>query len=185
MISQNIWLVTPKQPTMQDFQLRPWTLDDLGSLVHHANNWNIAKNLTDAFPHPYTEESGRAFIAMATKDDLTRIFAIEVDGQAVGGIGLHPQSDIHRMNAEMGYWLAEPYWGRQIMRRAIRQMVEYGFKHFDIDRIFARPFGTNIASQRVLESAGFHFEAHFTKTLYKSGEFLDELFYGIRRAEVV
>jgi RimJ/RimL family protein N-acetyltransferase len=170
---------------MQEFKLRPWRLEDLGSLVHHANNWNIAKNLTDAFPHPYTEESGRAFIAMATKDDLTRIFAIEVDGQAVGGIGIHPQSDIHRMNAEMGYWLAEPYWGRQIMRRAVRQMVEYGFQHFELDRIFARPFGTNIGSQRVLESAGMQFEAHFTKTLYKSGEYLDEIFYGIRRADVV
>ncbi len=94
--------------------LRPWALSDLDSLVMYANNWNIAKNLTDKFPFPYTESSGRGFIEYATKDAHNYLFAIDIDGQAVGSIGIHPQDDIHRKNAELGYWLAEPFWGRGI-----------------------------------------------------------------------
>ena len=108
---------------------------------------------------------------------------IDVNGEAVGGIGLHPKEDIERMNAELGYWLAEPFWGKGIITKAITQIVDFGFKTYDITRIFARPFGTNLASQRVLEKAGFKFECKFEKTLLKNGEMLDELFYSIRRKE--
>ena len=86
-------------------------------------------------------------------------------------------------NAELGYWLAEPFWGKGIITKAIKQIVDFGFKTYDITRIFARPFGTNIASQRVLEKSGFKFECKFEKTLLKNGEMLDELYYSIRRNE--
>ncbi|MCB9035719.1 MAG: GNAT family N-acetyltransferase [Lewinellaceae bacterium] len=166
---------------MTPFHLRPWSLGDLDSLVKFGDNFNIAKNLTDQFPHPYTSEKGKTFIEYATRNDPPNILAIEVNGQAAGGIGIHPQSDIHRKNAELGYWLAEPYWGQGIVTRAIPQMVDYGFQHWDINRIFARPFGTNIASQRVLEKAGFVLEARLEKTIFKNGEYLDELIYAVRR----
>jgi RimJ/RimL family protein N-acetyltransferase len=67
-----------------------------------------------------------------------------------------------------------------IISKAIPQMIEYGFKTFDIDRIFARPFGSNFASQKVLEKAGFKLEARLSKTLFKNGEYQDELIYAIR-----
>lgn len=164
------------------FQLRPWTLHDLDSLVKYGNNASIAKFMTDQFPHPYTAEKGKAFIAFATQNNPIHIFAIDVNGEAVGGIGLHPQADIHQKNAELGYWLAEPYWGKGIITEAVKQMVAFGFSTYPINRIFARPFGTNIASQKVLEKAGFILEARFEKTLYKQGEYLDELVYAIRRS---
>lgn len=163
------------------FRLRPWTIDDIDSLVKYANNPNIAKFMTDAFPHPYTIDSGKAFIAFATKDTPNRIFAIDVGGEAVGGIGIHPQSDIQRKNAELGYWLGEPFWGRGIITNAVKQAVDFAFLTFDIDRIYARPFGTNIPSQRVLEKNNFLFEAKFENVLYKDGEYQDELFYSILR----
>jgi len=164
-----------------DFKLRPWKLEDLDSLVKHANNISIAKFMTDGFPHPYTIENGKAFISFATKDTPVHIFAIDVNGQAVGGIGIHPQSDIHKMNAELGYWLAEPFWGQGIITRAIKEIIDLAFKTYDIDRVFARPFGTNKVSQRVLEKCGFILEARFEKTLFKNGEYLDELIYAVRR----
>jgi len=164
-----------------DFKLRPWNLNDLESLVKYANNYNIAKNLTNQFPHPYTKENGEVFITMATKKDPLTIFAIEINGQASGGIGLHLQQDIHCKNAELGYWLAEPYWGKGIITSAIKQMVAYGFKTFEIDRIFARPFENNIGSQKVLKKSGFILEGKFDKTLYKNGEYLDELIYAVRK----
>ncbi|MBT8317574.1 MAG: GNAT family N-acetyltransferase [Lutibacter sp.] len=163
------------------FILRQWNLKDIESLVKYANNSKIAANLTDQFPHPYTKEHGEAFIKMATKNSPDRIFAIEINGEASGGIGLHFQTDIHKKNAELGYWLAEPYWGKGIMTKVVLQMIDYGFKTFEIDRIFARPFGTNIGSQKVLEKAGFILEGKFEKTLFKQGEYLDELIYAIRK----
>ena len=164
-----------------DFRLRPWTIEDLESLVRFANNFNIAKNLMDVFPHPYSIENGKAFIDIATKNTPPNILAIEVNGEAAGAIGLHPQSDVYRRNAELGYWLAEPYWGKGIITRTIVQMVDYGFKHFDIDRVYARPFAHNIGSQRALEKAGFVLEARLEKTILKNGVMIDELIYAVRR----
>ena len=163
------------------FTIRPWTLNDLSSLVKYANNWNIAKNMTDHFPFPYTELDGEEFIEFATQDYPIHIFAIDIGGQAAGGIGIHPQEDIHRKNAELGYWLAEPFWGQGIMTQAVSQMIAFAFNTYDINRVFARPFGTNKASQRVLEKTGFILEGKFEKVVYKKGELIDELIYAIRR----
>ncbi|HLC82850.1 MAG TPA: GNAT family protein [Bacteroidia bacterium] len=164
-----------------NFNLRPFTINDLDSFVKYANNPKIANNLTDKFPHPYTQENGKVFLERAIKNTPTNIFAIDINGEACGGIGIHPQEDVQRKNAELGYWLAEPFWGNGIISKAIPQIVEYGFKNFDITRIYARPYGTNNASQRVLEKAGFTLEGKFEKTLFKNGEFLDEWIYAIRK----
>ncbi len=163
------------------FILRPWQTDDLESLVINANNPNIAKFMTDAFPHPYTHEAGLSFLSFATQGNPTHIFAIEVEGKAAGGIGIHPQSDIMRKNAELGYWLGENYWGRGIISLAIPQMLDFAFKTYDITRVYARPFGNNPASARVLEKCGFVLEATIHQNIFKNGEFLDELIYGYRK----
>jgi len=162
---------------MINFTLRPFRDSDLSSLVKYANNYNIAKYLTNQFPHPYTDDDGRKFISNVANSTPVNVCAIEVNGEAAGAIGIFPQSDIHQKNAEMGYWLAEPFWGKGITTRAIGQIVEYGFKTFKITRIFSRPFSTNPASQRVLEKAGFVCEARLKNAVYKNGEYMDELIY--------
>ena len=164
-----------------NFTLRPFRDSDLTSLVKYANNYNIAKYLTNQFPHPYTDEDGRKFISSVSNSNPVNVFTIEVNGEAAGAIGIFPQSDIHEKNAEMGYWLAEPFWGNGIMTRAIGETVEYGFKTFDIILIFARPFSINPASQRVLEKAGFVCEARLKNAIYKNGSYMDELIYSIRK----
>jgi RimJ/RimL family protein N-acetyltransferase len=160
-----------------NFRLRKWNEADLNSLVKYANNWNVAKWMTNGFPHPYTQEDGKAYLSMIANDNPVKVFAIEVNGEAVGSIGIFPQSDIHEKSAEMGYWLAEEYWGKGIMTNAIQEIVEYGFQTFDIVRIYARPFSTNLKSNRVLEKAGFVLEARLKKALFKNGEFMDEIIY--------
>ncbi|HEY9168239.1 MAG TPA: GNAT family protein [Lutibacter sp.] len=162
------------------FKIRPWKMSDVENLVKYANNWNVAKNMTDKFPHPYTESNGKAFIELANKDLPIHLFAIDIDGKAIGGIGIHPKDDIHKNNAELGYWLAEPFWGQGIISNAIKQIVDFAFTTYDINRVFAIPFGTNIASQKVLEKNNFILEGKFDKVLVKNGELLDELVYAIR-----
>ena len=138
--------------------------------------------MMDTFPHPYTKEAGIKFIDMVNKMIPQQVFAIEVDGIASGSIGIFPQTDIRKKNAELGYWLAEPLWGNGIIPKAIVEIVEYGFKTFDINRIFAIPYHINIGSQKALEKAGFTLEVRLEKTLIKNGENLDELIYSIRKS---
>lgn len=161
--------------------LRPWQETDFEDLSAFGNNPQIARFMTDGFPSPYTLDKAKGFIAMANRETPPRILAISQHGKAIGGIGLHPGTDIYRLNAELGYWLGEPFWGKGIMTEAIRQMVVYGFEKWPIDRIFARPFHTNIGSQRALEKAGFTLEARLKGTILKQDEKLDELIYAIRR----
>ncbi len=168
-----VWYVS------RNFSLRNWQDSDTESLTKYANNYNIAKNLTNKFPHPYKRENAMSFIDMM-KDNQS-VFAIVHNGEAIGGVGLHPQSDIFCKNAELGYWLAEPFWGQGIITAAIEQIVAFGFESMDITRIFARPFGSNIASQRVLEKSGFIFEARLPETIFKNNAFEDELIYAVRK----
>ena len=160
-----------------NFKLRKWNEADLTNLVKYANNNNVAKWLTNGFPHPYTQEDGKAYLSSIANDNPTKVFAIDVNGEFVGAIGIFPQSDIHEKSAEIGYWLAEEYWGNGIMTQAIREIVAYGFQTFDIVRIFARPFATNLPSQRILEKAGFTLEARLKNALFKNGEIIDEVIY--------
>lgn len=160
-----------------DYKLRDWKMADAESLAEHANNNNIAKWLTNQFPYPYRKKDAETYIGSILNDNPQRVFAIEVNGEAVGSIGIFPQADIHGKSAEIGYWLSEKYRGNGIMSKAIKDIVDYGFKTFDIVRIYARPFSTNKASQRVLEKAGFELEARLKKALYKNGEYMDELIY--------
>ena len=160
-----------------DIILRKWNEGDLADLVRYANNNNIAKWLTNGFPHPYTQDDAKAFLSSIADDNPTKVFAIEVNREAVGSIGIFPQSDVHEKNAEMGYWLAEAYWGQGIMVKAIQEIVAYGFRTFDIIRIFARPFSGNLNSRKVLQKAGFELEARLKKAIFKNGELMDELIY--------
>jgi len=163
------------------FILRPFTAVDADSLAEYANNYNIARYMTNVFPHPYAKEDAIRFIEMVSQHKPVQVFTIDIEGRASGGIGLFPQADIMCKNAEMGYWLAEPFWGKGIITEAIKQMIEYGFKTWDISRIYARPFGTNIGSQKALEKSGFRLEGRFEKTIFKNGVLEDELVYAIRK----
>lgn len=164
-----------------NIQLKKYELSDAEELVQKANNPNIARFLTDGFPSPYTLEDAHKFIQKFGEQEPTQVFLIMVDDAIAGGIGLHLQSDIMRLNAELGYWVAEELWGKGIASHAIDMIVNYGFDRFEITRIYARPFGSNIASQRVLEKCGFKLEASIAKNIIKNGIVEDELIYAIRK----
>lgn len=163
-------------------KLRAWTTEDLPALVKLANDPSIADNLTNAFPFPYTETFGQRFIEMASSENPVRIFCIEADGEVAGAIGIHPQTDIFFQNAELGYWLGASFRGRGIMTEAVKLAVDLGFRQYPLlQRIFARPFGSNAGSRRVLEKAGFELEAVLRGTIHKNGRTEDEYIFAKRR----
>jgi [ribosomal protein S5]-alanine N-acetyltransferase len=161
--------------------LRHWTEADITSLLKYANDWDIAKYLTDKFPHPYTQEAAEGFIAMTNSHTPHRIYAIDHSGEAIGAIGIHPLSDIYRTSAELGYWIGQQHWGNGYCGQALAQIIPIAFENFDITRLFARTFASNIGSQKVLLHNGFVQEACFTNTILKSNEFSDELVFALRK----
>jgi ribosomal-protein-alanine N-acetyltransferase len=158
--------------------IRDWRLDDAASLANHANNRRVWLALRDAFPHPYTIEDARNFLERATtQNGPEKFYCIEIDGAAVGGIGLRPGEDVHRHTAEFGYWLAEEFWGRGIMTEIVNAFEKYCFENFSLRRLYAEPFSNNPASARVLEKAGFIFEGRLQKNVVKDGKILDSHLY--------
>ena len=170
---------------MAEFTLRPWQASDASSVARYADNEDIAANLRDVFPWPYSYQDAVAFVESCIRNEgkgqLCR--AIEVDGAAVGSIGLFLGTDVYRRSAELGYWLAEPLWGRGIMTAAVAAMCREGFGTWDIVRIHAEPFARNLASRRVLEKAGFALEGTLRRSVFKKGEMLDSCIYALVREE--
>ena len=136
--------------------IRSWKASDVDSLTIHANNRKIWMNLRDAFPHPYTKRDARDFIRAMQDRDPETTFALAVDGEAVGSIGFVLRSDVERVSAEIGYWLAEPLWGRGITSEALVALTKYAIDTHKLTRVYALPFAWNAASCRVLEKAGLH-----------------------------
>jgi len=163
-----------------EFKLRAWHLDDVPSLVRHIDNIRIWNNVRDFLPNPYTEKDAREYILMVTKKVGPRMdFAIDIDGRAVGGIGLIPGSDVERFTVELGYWLGEEYWGNSIMSEAVKQVIQYVFSELAFMKIFAMVFSSNTASMRVLEKAGFEKEAVLKSALIKNGIIMDFHYYSM------
>jgi ribosomal-protein-alanine N-acetyltransferase len=164
-------------------RIRPWKEGDEENLVKYADNKNIARNLRDLFPNPYTLDDARTWIAF-NKDLLPALnMAILLDNDLIGGVGIALKEDIHRKNAEIGYWIAEPFWGKGYATEAVRLMVEYTFRHFDVTRIYASSFDYNAASQRVLEKTGFKMEARLKKALFKNGRYADEIIMALLKED--
>lgn len=158
--------------------LRRWRETDANGMARRANNLKIASQLRDRFPHPYTARHATQFILQAMRTDTDAInFAIEVDGEAVGGIGIVVGKDIERYSAEIGYWLAEDYWGRGIAAEALAMMTTYAFERMNLLRLFAVPFATNLQSTRVLEKAGYVREGILRASAVKYGQPRDQLLY--------
>ena len=163
--------------TLRTCEVRSWHPRDLGSLVTHANNPKVALNLRDRFPSPYTPRDGREFIKMARAMTPECLFAIAVNGEAVGSIGFVMHSDVERVSAEIGYWLGEPFWGRGILTDALKGLTGYAMKTHGLTRIYALPFSWNLASCRVLEKAGYVVEGRLRNSAMKEGKLVDQLQY--------
>lgn len=169
-----------------DFVLRAWCHGDETSLATHADNPLIFNNVRDVFPHPYTLEHARDWVTfnVNSKNQNGTNWVIDVNRQCVGAIGIVLQTDVHRSNAEIGYWLGEAHWGRGIVSEAVGLMTNYAFTHFgQIHRLFAGVFAYNTASMRVLAKNGFVLEATLKEACIKHGQLFDECLYALRRPD--
>lgn len=170
-----------KEEADMECKIRHWKAGDAPQLAKALNNRNIQNNLRDGLPYPYTENDAKDFIkAMLDADkDKTFAFAITLNDTVVGSIGVFRKDNIHFRTAEMGYYIAEPLWGKGLGTSAITQICHYIFDHTNIIRIFAEPFAYNTASCRILEKNGFKYEGTLRSNAEKSGNILDMKMYSL------
>jgi [ribosomal protein S5]-alanine N-acetyltransferase len=124
-------------------------------------------------------EDAKRFLAMVNEREPKTIFAIEYLGEYAGNISLTAGTDVYRKNAEIGYFVAEPFWGKGVATRAVKLITAFGFEQLDIVRIYTGVFSYNKASQRVLEKCGFTREAVFKNAICKNGELWDEVRFAL------
>lgn len=167
-------------------KIRKWKLSDAKDLAIVLSNIKLQDNLRDGLPYPYTEQDGVDYISamLSANENDTFAFAITVDNKVIGSIGVFRQENIHRQTAELGYYIAEEYWGRGIMTEAVKQICEYVFDKSDIIRIYAEPFAYNIASCRVLENARFQYEGTLRSNAVKNGKVIDMKMYSLLKTEM-
>ena len=138
------------------------TPDDAVSFVRHYARQSYAERVPDPF-------------AVVLKDDP--------DGQMVGAVGCHWASRANFV-MELGYWVAEPLWGRGIAAEAGRAVVGYAFENYPpVRRIQARVLVGNPASARVLDKIGFRFEGTHRAAVFRRGRFEDVTMFAVLRDE--
>lgn len=171
------------QISFDKYFIRSYKPADKDSLVKYADNYKIARYLRNSFPHPYTHKDADSWINSAIIQNPELNFAIATSDELIGGIGIIKQEDIYKYSAEIGYWLAQPFWGKGIATGALIATTDYIFNNFDIIRLFAGVFEGNASSARVLEKAGYKFEGTLRKAIYKENTFLNQLLYAILKDE--
>lgn len=164
-----------------EFQLRRFQAEDAPALAKYANNPNIAANMRDVYPYPYTENDAVQYIrdTIAAGEERQLLRAIDIQGEAAGSIGIILGKDVGRKTAEIGYWLGEPFWGHGIVTQAVQAITKTAFTAYDIVRIYGEPFAHNTGSCKALEKAGFQLEGTLRKSIYKNGEIFDSRLYAL------
>jgi RimJ/RimL family protein N-acetyltransferase len=170
------------------FSLSPIVPDDRAALVEHLQAREIWRN-TLYIPYPYTEAEADAWIeervAHRHEQPMETTFALRTDeGTLIGVVGADDLDVGTTHRANLGYWLAKPYWGRGLMTRAARRYVRYAFTRLEVVRLTAEVFHWNEASARVLEKVGFRQEGRLRKHREKDGALVDVLYYGLLREDV-
>jgi RimJ/RimL family protein N-acetyltransferase len=157
----------------EGFVLRPWRMDDLESMVKHANDEQVSRAISDRYPWPYTHEDGRRFLSGEVVDLSQPVFAIEVGGEACGGISLRPGVDERACGAEFGDWLGRARWGQGLMTRVVALFAPWAMQALSLHRLCATVQDDNPASAAVLSNNGFAEEGTQRCAVIKRGRLHD------------
>lgn len=158
-------------------ELRRWQRSDHSRLLAIANNPAVTRNLSHRFPQPYTDADAHAWFDAVASEVLPLNLAIAVDGAVVGNIGLRVGEGDFARSAELGYWLAEPFWGRGLVTAAVCAFVPDAMARLGLVRVYAHAITGNRGSIRVLEKAGFVYEGTLRASAFKRGQVLDRVLY--------
>jgi RimJ/RimL family protein N-acetyltransferase len=163
-------------------EIRP---SDKAAYLEHLKEKAISDH-TLRIPFPYTEADAEEWLALVQKStqEHGQVVNWAIRNEAdflIGGTGFHDLTIGQSHRAEIGYWLARPYWGRGIMTAVVRDRCAFAFAQWNLLKITAHVFAFNPASARVLEKCGFEREGYLKKHYLKNGQLLDAQVYGLLR----
>ncbi len=157
--------------------IRDWDPADKPALARIANDRAVWRNLAHRFPHPYTAADADRWFELLGRTPVPTHWAIAVDGDLAGGIGVDLGEGVDAKTGHFGYWLGRAYWGRGIMTAACGVVSDLVLNRFGLVRLEARVFAWNPASMRVLEKCGFEREGVLRRSICKDGEVIDAVLY--------
>ena len=155
-------------------ELRNYQIEIAAEFAEYRNHPIIFDNGYDKVPNPFTLKDAKEFISVQLEREPAWRKLIYWEGQFVGEIGIDIKKDVFKLSAEMGYFIAEPFWGNGIASKAIKLMTDYAFNNFNIIRIEAGVFAFNKASMRVLEKNDFYLESIRKNAVFKNGKIIDD-----------
>lgn len=156
-------------------------LDDMPAIYEYASNANVAKFLVN-MPEPYQLKDAEFWIKNSwtkfeSKEQYTFAIRLKESNAFIGGIGLIlTQRD---KKANMGYWLAEPFWNQGYMTEALKRVIDFGFNKLKLNKLYASHFLENASSGKVMTKAGMHIEANLKQEFFKNGQFYDVVRYAV------
>jgi [ribosomal protein S5]-alanine N-acetyltransferase len=161
-------------------EIRP---SDKAAYIEHLKEKAIYDH-TLRIPFPYTEADAEEWLALVQKTTQEHgqpvNWAIRNEADyLIGGIGFDGLAIGKSHRAEIGYWLAKPYWGQGIMTAVVRKTCEFAFAQWNLLKITAHVFAFNPASARVLEKCGFEQEGYLKKHHRKDGRLIDARLYAL------
>lgn len=161
---------------------------DKSALLEHFKAREIYDSTLN-IPYPYAEADAEWWIGRRVESDRRQgrevTFAVRKDdGEMIGAVGADSLELGASHRAEIGYWLARPYWGRGIMTDAVGAYVRHAFGELDLLRLTAHVLAFNVGSARVLEKNGFRLEGRLRKHFRKGEALHDALYFGLLREDV-
>lgn len=160
---------------------------DKDALVTHLNDRDIYER-TLRIPFPYSEKDADEWLALVAKVTRQQGRPVQwavrnADEALIGGCGFDGFQVGKSHRAEVGYWLAKPFWGRGIMTAVVQRLCRHAFDEFGLVKVTAHVFTYNPASARVLEKCGFQQEGLLRKHFLKDDRFIDARLFALLRGE--
>ena len=154
--------------------LRPWKKEDARQLALIANNKNVWNNLRNTIPYPYTFNDAEKWIAQCNTQKPVLNFAVIYNAALTGSIGCVPKTVVYSKSMVIGYFIGEQYWDLGIAAQAVRILLGYIQKQFNVVRVYAEVYAHNKASMQVLHNNGFYLEGIRRKSAFKNQVLLDD-----------
>jgi ribosomal-protein-alanine N-acetyltransferase len=156
-------------------------------LFGHAKNPNVTRFTLWDYHRSETESLAfvRDYAQLRYREGMPEPYAITLASDPVtpiGSCGCFWASEPNK-TMELGYWVAEPYWGMGIAVEACREVIDYVFREIQPARIQARVIAGNEASQRVLEKLRFRYEGTLRAALVRRGNTEDVMMFALLRTE--
>jgi RimJ/RimL family protein N-acetyltransferase len=137
--------------------LRPWIETDAQECYKYAKDPKVGP--IAGWPVHTSVENSRQIIRDVLMVPETYAIVLKETGLPIGSIGLHHNDLAEKEDeAELGYWIGVPYWGRGLVPEAAHELLRHAFEDLKLNQIWCGYYDGNEKSKRVQEKLGFRYQ---------------------------